>query len=107
MSALKQAAALAVQKKDYEGGIEKLEKALALSPKDYPNVRISLGAFYRELERPEEAERFTRDALSSMPESIMLIENLIKLLDEKKGTLEEATKLADRVLELEKIYSNW
>lgn len=90
-------------KDDYDGAILLLKEAVALSPKDFPTVRMGLAGVYTRLKRLNEAEALYREAASCAPDSIELAEALAHLLDQR-GKSEEAIKLTDRAMELERIF---
>jgi hypothetical protein len=90
-------------KDDFEGAIPYLKKAVALCPKDFPKIRKGLADVYVKLGRLDEAEALYREAWAYWPESIETAEALAHLLDER-GKYDEAIKLTDRAVELERIY---
>jgi tetratricopeptide (TPR) repeat protein len=91
------------QRQELDEAIKARKKAVELSPKDYCNDRFKLAHLYAYLGRNEEAETLLREALALWPEYIKLNESLVHLLDER-GKSEEAFKLTERVIELERIY---
>lgn len=92
-----------LMKDDLKGAIPDLKAAIAVSPNDLPWFREKLADTYVKLGKLDEAEALYREALALAPESIALNESLADLLDER-GKSEEAIKLTDRVIELERIY---
>jgi predicted Zn-dependent protease len=97
---------LSLKKDDLPSAIRRLKAAIALSPKDYPETRVMLGKLYLDKEQPADAERLLREAYSSWPESVMLVELLEKALT-RQDKFKEAWEMSDKVYELEKIYRNW
>ncbi len=90
-------------KDDRQGAIPDLKAAVALCPKDFPKIRKGLADVYVHLKRLDEAEPLYREAYAFWPESIEMVEALANLLD-MQGKYEEAIKLIDRAMELERIY---
>ena len=92
-----------ITKNDLTSAISDLKAAIAVSPNDFPWFRQKLAQVCVRLGKLDEAESLYRETLALMPESIAVHESLAKLLD-KRGKSEEAIKLTDRVIELERIY---
>lgn len=91
------------QKPDAAAALRELTAALALCPKDYPDIRLALGVHYLQQDQPAEAEPFLREALTLTPESIALIEIFEKMLTQQ-DKFDEAGKFTDRLYEMERLY---
>ena len=94
---------LVASKKDYEGAILELTPALALCPKDFPDVLGNLADFHRQLAHWDECEATLRQVHVLDPESISVV-TLLEAVLTRQGKLKEAQEFTDKIFELERLY---
>ena len=94
---------LAIGKKDYQGALREYTPALALCPKDFPDVLGNMADCHRQLAHWDECEAMLRQVHALDPESISLA-SLLEAMLIRKGKFKEAQEFTDKVFELESLY---
>jgi tetratricopeptide (TPR) repeat protein len=94
---------LALRKKDYQGALREYTSALALCPKDFPDVLGNMADCHRQLANWDECMALLRQVHALDPESISLAALLEKVLTDQ-GKLKEAQEFTDKIFELERLY---
>lgn len=87
----------------FERAAAEMEKAVALSPQDFPLARLQLAELYVTMRRLDDAERLFREAMPYMSENIMALVQFGQVLS-AQGKHNIVQILADKIPRLAAIY---
>ncbi|MFK7912000.1 MAG: tetratricopeptide repeat protein [Akkermansiaceae bacterium] len=96
-------AKILVQKQDRQGAIRALEKAIQLSPEDYPDARLMLAYIYMQSRRLDEAKPLLLKVYPLTDDHISVTGTLESIMI-KERKIDEADKYSKRLYQLYKIY---
>jgi tetratricopeptide (TPR) repeat protein len=95
-----------VEKFAVEEAVEARKKAVALSPEDYPEHRMQMANYYKNVMDYDEAEKLMKQCYPYCSDTIDNVESYESLLVQM-GKWDEAEKMTERVEELVRLYRRW